>query len=378
MTLPLPFGAASAANGKHAARGGPTFAQARLTRWLLTSGVQRPEGAVAGAVDANGRADYVYPEITGYYLQWLAWRAAEDDDRPMLAARARNAQSWLRDWLAAVGPVPTRVHAKAGTQDWRNHAVFTFDLGMVLRGVGAVVDLGLVEPDEALIAGLCRTLCSMIAPDGQLDACRIHSAGLEIPNRWSTRRGAFLAKAAAGIEHAAHVLPGIPVALRTAATTTFDASLEALVDSPHVETHPYFYAIEGYLAWPAHRCFAKYLTQVGAGFDRVADEVVALGRVPEVSGEPGKARLDIAAQMLRVGVLLAHHRGSALPDAVARLLVATLETAITPDGALPFVAAVTPTVQLNAWATMFATQALTWATLAPAAMRHIALAPGIV
>ena len=53
-----------------------------LASWLLNGGVQLTRGphagGVVGSVDADGRPAYVYPEITGYYMQWLAWLAAGD------------------------------------------------------------------------------------------------------------------------------------------------------------------------------------------------------------------------------------------------------------------------------------------------------------
>src|SRR2546423_15179007 len=76
---------------------GPGHARDALTSWLLgdraqvTSGTHA--GAAAGWVDREGRAAYVHPEITGYYLQWLAWRAAGpgvNDETRVDAAPARS------------------------------------------------------------------------------------------------------------------------------------------------------------------------------------------------------------------------------------------------------------------------------------------------
>jgi len=67
-----------------------------LTSWLLGDRAQVASGTHAGAVtgwvDREGRASYVYPEITGYYLQWLAWHAAchgVNDETRRRAAAAR-------------------------------------------------------------------------------------------------------------------------------------------------------------------------------------------------------------------------------------------------------------------------------------------------
>src|SRR5947207_32744 len=121
-----------------APRGHRSSPVTRLACWLLDSGVQLAEGAqcggVAGALDDTGRARYVYPEITGYYLEWLASRVHRGDPAAPLAAHANAAQQWLSRWIV-VQPAPlTRVHLDSVAADWRNHGMFAFDYAMVLRG----------------------------------------------------------------------------------------------------------------------------------------------------------------------------------------------------------------------------------------------------
>ncbi|MEP7275841.1 MAG: hypothetical protein ABI812_05750 [Betaproteobacteria bacterium] len=353
----------------------------RLRRWLTDGPIQRDDGAVAGYVDDRDNAAYVYPEITGYYLQWLAWNAARGEPRAVLAARAAAAQRWLTAWIAETPPV-TRVFRDPARMDWRNRAVFCFDLAMVLRGLAAATRYELVAPVPGLVAAVCQPLVELIGADHLLDACKLHDPRKvydphgDFPDRWSTRRGAFLAKAAAGIEFAAAVLDAVPAALRDAATRTFAASLDALGE-PHLPTHPLLYAIEGYLNWPTHPDFAARLPAIGARFDALVERSTALGRVPEAMDAPGAARLDIVAQTLRAGLLLAQHRGAAMPDAFRRKLEAALRAAATPDGAIPFVRDARPP-QRNAWATMFASQALAWSTLDADAMAQLAAEPLIV
>jgi hypothetical protein len=350
--------------------------QARFDRWLADSGVQRDDGAVGGWLDEGGVAPYVYPEIVGYYLQWLAWRASDGETDIVLAARAGAAQRWLRVWLAADGPPVTRVFADATQRDWRNHALFTFDLAMVLRGLASAARYRVLAPDTDVVAEICRLLESLIGADNELDAVRVHTPSANFPRRWSTTRGPFLAKAAAGISYAADALTGVPARLRDAAERTFVASVRALREQPHAETHPLLYAIEGYLNAPANADFAAHLPLVGGSFDRLVERCAALGRVPEATDDAGQARLDIVAQTLRAGALLAQHRCAA-PPPFLRKLERALEDAITHDGAVPFVAGATP-LQRNAWTTMFASQALAWARLDKRAMGDVAAAPLII
>jgi len=59
-------------------------------------------------------------------------------------------------------------------------------------------------------------------------------------------------------------------------------------------------------------------------------------------------------------------------------LVAALETAILPDGAMPFARHGDFALQRNAWVAMFATQALAWSASRPSTLRRVAEAPAIV
>ena len=69
-------------------------------------------GAVAGVVGTSGTIAYVYPEIAGYYLQWLAWRAREGHEREP-AQRSRGCRAAVaarlargRDSTAHAAPPP--------------------------------------------------------------------------------------------------------------------------------------------------------------------------------------------------------------------------------------------------------------------------------
>ena len=65
-----------ASEGEH---GATDVALARLQHWLsfgpaiVSDGPHA--GAVAGRIAADGRPEYAYPEIAGYFLTWLAFLA---------------------------------------------------------------------------------------------------------------------------------------------------------------------------------------------------------------------------------------------------------------------------------------------------------------
>lgn len=340
-------------------------AAAPLAAWLLDRAqcIGGPHaGAIAGCVSATGAATYVYPEIAGYYLSWLAWRATRFANGADLAARAAGVQHWLRHWLALPGP-PTRVHLDGSGGDWRNDALFCFDLAMVLRGLGAAAQARLVEPDAGVIAGVARGLERLIATDGSFDACVAHAPAATLPDRWSTRRGAFLAKAAAGVMRASELVPGVPAHVLRAAERTFAGALAVLGRAPHPETHPLLYAFEGVLNLPRHPRFHEALPVVAAQFDALLACAGADGHLPEVAGAAkGPLRVDVMAQALRIGYLLTAHRPQQPPDRVALTRMRqALQRQVRPGTGVPF-ARGGDVAQSNVWATMFADQALALAT----------------
>ena len=319
-------------------------------------------GAIAGCVSVSGAPSYVYPEIAGYYLTWLAWRAARSGHDSDDGERARAVQRWLAQWLA-MPSLPTRVHFDGTSGDWRNDALFCFDIAMVLRGLAAAGRAGLLAPDPAVVDGMCGALSRLVASDGMFEACVPSGPGGPIPSRWSTRRGPFLAKAAAGVLRAASVLP-IPQPLQAAAELTFVASVGQLAREPHRETHPLLYAFEGVLDMPQHPRFHDALPSVAAQFDMLLAYASHDAHLPESlcrTSANGPARIDVMAQTLRVGYLLAAHRPQQPPDRVglARLRQ-SLARQVRPGNGVGF-ARSAASAQANVWATMFADQALAFA-----------------
>jgi hypothetical protein len=333
-----------------------------IAAWLLDGGAQSTtgpqRGGVAGWIDAEGRAEYIYPEITGYYMQWLAWLATCNGVSARLAQRAEIAQRWLAAWIEHTDPPETRVYLHRDGDDWRNRALFLFDLAMVLRGVASATRARLISPDEALLRRVEAQLLRLVASDGMFDSCRACPASASLPQRWSTRRGGFLAKAAAGVVSASEVLP-ISATLQQAAAATMTASLDAAIGQPHDETHPALYAIEGALGLPDRRAVARSLPALTNQVDMLLTHAAAHdGWLPEARAMAGVERLDIVAQAVRAAVLLRARCVDWSPDPRAlEKMRHLLVRYITPAGALPFAPrAATP--QYNAWVAMFAEQAL--------------------
>jgi len=343
-------------------------ARTRLCDWLLHGPAQVRAGPHAGAVAGvvqSGVVVYVYPEITGYYLQWLAWRAHAGHAPADLRRRAHAAQAWLARWAADAAP-PARVHLHPDARDWRAHALFAFDAAMVLRGVASAAAADLLVADRGLVARLSDLIASLRAPDGLLDACRAYSRDQALPLRWSTQRGPFLGKAAAGVLAAA-ALPGVSRQVHDAAERTFaDACVRVRIGS-HREAHPRLYAVEGLLARVRDTEAAIALPQAAMQVDDLVATARALGQFPELADGGGTARLDVHAQALRAGCAMAALGVSPAPSsATLRALADRLAAHVTTEGGLPFSPS-SPPGELNAWTAMFAEQALALVALPPRA-----------
>ena len=195
---------------------------------------------------------------------------------------------------------------------------------------------------------MLRLLERMIAADGLFVACVPHAGAEALPDRWSTRRGPFLAKAAAGVMRASAVLSRVPAAVTRAAERTFAASLSMLAREPHRETHPLLYAFEGVLNLPRHPRFHDTLPAVSVQFDILLAQAGNDGHLPETLGlaaAKSPARIDVMAQALRIGYLLAAHRPQQPPDRVALArLRQTLSRQVRPGAGVAFARGAEPRI----------------------------------
>jgi hypothetical protein len=138
-----------------------------------------------------------------------------------------------------------------------------------------------------------------------------------------------------------------------------------LAREPHRETHPLLYAFEGVLNLPRHPRFHDTLPGLSVQFDILLAQAASDGHLPETLGiasAKSTARIDVMAQALRIGYLLSAHRPQQPPDRVA---LARMRQALTrqvrPAGSVAFARGADAS-QSNVWATMFADQALAFAT----------------
>jgi hypothetical protein len=314
-----------------------------IATWLLTSGIQiqagPDRGAIAGWLDAQGAPAFAYPEITGYYLTCMAFMHKIGRPEPAIAANAQRAVTWLHAKCRSGAPL-TRYFAEANMHDWRNDAIFSFDLAMVLRGLQSVK--GIVDEPirkEALNA-FRSEMRKLISPDGQLIPYRQRSNST-VQDRWSTRPGPFQIKAAAALITSDPMLDSALRDMPFRALQRWGTS--SLSDAGGL--HPAMYAIEGLILLGLHGCEGAW--RAAADLYRQCMEQIDC------------SRSDVVAQALRAGCILFRRNIMASSVPGLETLVEALVRFVGQEGAIVY----THTNPLacrhqNAWSAMFAYQAL--------------------
>ncbi|UXI69699.1 hypothetical protein [Tahibacter amnicola] len=331
-----------------------TAAADRLRSWLLSGAVQCDSGVHAGGVfgafDADGTARYVYPEITGYYLHWLADVARDQAaERPLLARAAQAAADWTTRQFEN-GAVPaTRAYVNGETEsDWRNDAVFFFDLAMLLRGLCAATETGLITLPRNAVERVLAELARLVDETGEIRAARRLTPDARLPVRWSTVGGPFEVKASSRVTLAARHIT-VPPLLAQACTALAQRYAAVAAQVPLEMLHPTLYFAEGILvADPTSIDGVRILLQ------RLLALQNADGSLPEAE-DSTVPRSDIIAQALRIALLT---REGAPTPAMASLARALVQR-IAPSGVLTF-RPDAPQPQPNVWCAMFAEQALRW------------------
>ena len=331
----------------------------RIISWLLSPEVQVREGAEAGGVlgwsDARPDGKFIYCEITGYYLTFLAFLAETTRTNGLLGPRIRAAASWIgRNWKPGAKPLTRPYLDGRNDRDWRNGFHFSFDLAMMLRGLSAVAGFLDTAVYSSILDSLIFRLHQFVDASGLLQPCVALHGGSR-PVRWCAEAGPYQLKAAASI------LPlsgTVPAALSTAAQKTVDRWEGFLPDSVSCEElHPFLYFVEGLVLLGCQHSDPERLRRAAAAYCRV----FAPAASSDVRWTGDRARSDVIAQTLRLGLILRQfgylrspHWGLFL-DALADRLLAFRG----PTGAIYFRRdALGQLVHANTWSSLFAVQAL--------------------
>lgn len=321
-----------------------TSVAASIANWLLTSNIVvragPHKGAVAGWLTERGDPSFAYPEITGYYLSWLASSPDVDGPCDILSALAAEGISWFTRIANGDLPLLTRYHESSQKADWRNQAVFTFDLSMAARGISDSRRLTTAEIGAEPLRWILRLL-SGACTAGQALPVYVNAGG-ELPARWSTKPGPFQLKAAAALLFSVEKLPGC--SLRDAAWNTYDRWRSVWPEvNEQADLHPALYALEGLLEFGHHG-------------DTEALEL-ASRRLHDISKQlhrwPNEMRSDVIAQTLRLSYLLGSDESRTLA------LRRHLEEFIDPAGRVSFRPIAYRPLHWNAWSAMFTYDSLT-------------------
>lgn len=338
-------------------------ATTRIETWILDSRIQmdtgEQRGGVAGWLDRDGRPEFVYPEITGYFLTAVAWlgsgAASSTPRRSQALEHGQRALDWMTSAVSDNSMPPTRLYLAPGPRDWRNMATFSFDVAMAARGVSTFAAVSNI--DTSALLGRLSALARRICEGGHLMASHLRreEGGPEPPARWSTRPGPHHLKAAAAF---LRLFEGVDEDLARLCSNTMSHWTDVMVAQwPCRELHPLLYGIEGLLIWGSTREEGATSTAEQL-FKRLLSLQRPDGALPALIISGSGVRSDVLAQALRVGALL--RLGGRLPgEAWERrlsLLADALLRHVRPDGGLAFSRG---QEVANAWCAMFAHQALT-------------------
>ena len=327
-----------------------------ISRWLLSPVVQCHSGSphaggIPGSVNYDGSPVYLYPEIAGYYLSALAYmhRKSVIDDR-ILADRVEPTIRWLDAISAPSTGVPGRIYThEPDARDWRQFFMFSFDAGMVLRGLAATISSGAGAYLGVLrryLYGLDR-FCTTRGPMGSHHPLGGREA--TAPVRWSTKPGPYHLKVCGAIALAREHATGEHIdALAKRTCKRWENQLSTRLAASHL--HPYLYAVEGLLQIGLAEGNERYLDLAADGF---TGDVARFALT--------SPRSDVIAQALRIGCALASLGRELSPwPEVGEDLALALMTYVRPDGSVKFDRHAEGLERSNVWCAMFSYQALSY------------------
>lgn len=287
----------------------------RINHWLLHAPIQtevaNQSGGVVGWLDRDFEAGFVYGEITGYYLSYLASIYGDKDINGNICRRIKAASLWVHNQLKEKHIPLTRCYFNQPASDWYNQVCFSFDLAMMLRGISQVrflkppvniSKIDLIEDSEKLTTKLLEFIDSEELLSTILPA-ENGISGVKIPFKWSTTSGPFQAKTAAAILSSQS---GVEANLKKAAKNIIDKYRFYYIDHPvNGDLHSLFYCLEGLLivgnimdTTSLWENTARIYTDVMAYYG--SDGNFSFG----ISTEQVCFRSDVIAQALRIGIIL--------------------------------------------------------------------------
>lgn len=341
----------------------------RIAHWLLSPGVQREEpshrGGIAGWLCDEGTCDFVYGEMSGYYLSFLAYLREFPSGGIDAEGKISATLLWIESFLRR-GQLPStrdylRDRSPREETDWRCDYRFSFDNAMIWRGMGLGPISGMQE-GRRLQTLFLDPLGVFFGEDQSLSPIvRRRDNGNAVYRTWSTAVGSYQLKVAAALDLFA--LIDLPGRWRNACRNVY----EIWQGRPDREffcghLHADLYALEGLLLFGLHRheealsLLARRFTVLWQPF--AAGQETALGEGASRTGP--EERTDVLAQFLRLGCCLVSLGWLDAPSWMPRLrqVSRSLEQRIGPHGGVAFRTTTSREVHWNVWCAIFSFQAL--------------------
>jgi hypothetical protein len=337
----------------------------KIESWLLESEIQvcngPHQGGIAGWIDNDNQAEFVYPEIAGYFLTSMAFLRAIDPEKA--GASVRRARLCF-DWLcrqSKAGEVPlTRCYFRPCSTDWRNHVCFAFDLAMLIRGIGSAREFLDENKSRWLLKVYLDRLVACCEPKGTMKPWLAlnGSLGQAVPLRWSTTSGPYQLKIASALSSLGDAMP--EQVLHSCQHLVADWTKPRVHEIQGL--HSFFYYLEGLVVMGWKEKSPHYWSQAARGYEQVMKNSPAgSGLTSQGNGCGCETRSDVLAQALRIGCLLKCQgflKGNDWYDLMDQLTVA-LKAFISSSGGVAFRAPQEPRLcHWNAWSAMFTHQAL--------------------
>jgi hypothetical protein len=355
-------------------------------QWLLTSGARSTaadpqfSGGFASWFDSDTRSyPYLYPEITGYALTWLAASYRLRPQPKILAAGIAAADWLLRHQDRTSAGFPAVLPLKPSPFAEKQHSIYSFDAGVILNGLVHLFEAtGSAEVLEAATECGEWLIGAARSRPGFHPRLLAGQGFVADPTQWSLSSGSYHTKVSLGLLHLAAATGDRKY--EEAAVDGCDFALTFQEPGGRFRSfaaggtncHPHLYSAEG--LWVAGR----YLDRP----DYLAASAVATVwqfGVRSPSGEVARhwhngtanyhERVDVIAQTLRLGVI---HRAE---GTIAESIISAADLSGVADrlwaaqrldsdpairGGFSFgsLSDGTPAPHVNVWVTLFATQAL--------------------
>ena len=305
-----------------------------------------PSGGIAGWRERRtGRLSDEYPEISGYYLSAAVFAGDKGSAAVIRAA----------DWLSA------RIEANASaSRRVDGSAIYNFDQGIIAAGL---IKYGVRAGNARVVAAGIRAasrLRDQVNELGHLPTLDPTSGPPDgRPATWSTVGRLHLAKTVQCLLLAAELgVAGMREAARNIiddVASTFSFSSDGLRnEAGQINLHATCYALEGLWIWDAVHRTTGLQEILHAALDELVSYRLPSGGFPRLAAiAASREQSDVHAQVVRLAALLG--RASTVRPSIARLREVASPAEY--GWSVPY-EPLAAEVHENAWATMFAAQAL--------------------